>query len=267
MSRKLKIIVAILVPVLLLAIGGASLAFADEASSSGNTTDNATPLKGLLPRVAAILGIPEQTLTNAYKQAEKQMTEEQFLKALERAVASGRMTQEDADKLKEWYLSKPDVANMGKAPLARILAKIRGHFRGVPRGPFLPPVSDNATASGNVTGLLPRVAAILGIPVEQLTAAIRQAEQEIRSEAFLRIVDKAVEKGLITQSEANQVKEWWQQRPEAANRLLQQFQRGKPHQPRPFIKGRGFHRSGPGEQLPGTANPQGLRGIAPLGTY
>ncbi|MBI2836479.1 MAG: hypothetical protein HYX85_02155 [Chloroflexi bacterium] len=266
MSRKTKIITAVLAPVLLLVIGGASLAFADEAPASSNATDNTTPLKGLLPRVAAILGIPEPTLKDAYKQAEKQIKDEQFLKALERAVASGRMTQEEANKLKDWYLSRPEVANLGKAPFARIFGKIHPHIKGGPRGPILPPVTDNSTASSNITGLLPRVATILGIPVERLTAAIKQAEQEIRSEAFLRAINKAVEKGLITQAEADQIKAWWQARPEAANKLLQQIQKSRPHQPRPPM---GFKHRGPqpGVLIPGTATPQSMGGSASLVTW
>ena len=67
--------------------------------------------------------------------------------------------------------------------------------------------------TANTTGLLVRVAEILGIPQEDLSNAFKQAQQEMREEASLRALDKAVEKGLITQEEADQIKEWWQQRP------------------------------------------------------
>lgn len=265
MSKKWAMMIGI-TGLVLLAIGGASLAFAAESPASGNVTGNVTTIKSLLPRVAAILGIPEPTLVNAYKQAEKQIKDEQFLKALEKAVASGRMTQDEANKLKQWYLSRPDSANLGKAPVARIFGKMRPHVKG-PRGP-MPPLSNNITGSANITiqGVLPRVATILGIPVERLTGAIRQAEQEIRSEVFLRSIDRAVEKGTITQAEGDQIKAWWKARPEAANKL-QQLQKARPHKERPLIKNRGFRGAHPGTRFPGTASPQGLGGVSIPGTY
>lgn len=248
MSKKIKVLVSVLVAVVLMTMGGASFVRgADGTTPPPPPADNVTALKGLLPRVAVILGIPEPTLVVAFKQAEKQMKDEALLKALEKAVASGRLTQEEANKLKEWWQQRPDVANRGLAPFARIFGK-----HGGPR--LLPPGSDNTTVSGNVTALLPRVAAILGITVEKLESAIRQAQQEMQAEAFLKMLEKAVAKGIITQAEADQIKVWWQQRPEAANRLLQQILKAKQHH-----RGRPMGRFGGGMQ--GLVVPQGA-GIA-----
>ncbi len=249
MSRKMKILISILVPVVLLAVGGVSFVLAADGTSPGSAnvtgSGNVTPIKGLLPRVAVILGIPEQTLTDAFKKADQQIKDEAFLKDLDKAVASGRMTQDEANKLKAWWQQRPDVANRGFAPFARIFAK-RGGLR-------LPPPG---IVSGNVTGIqgpLPRVAAILGIPLEKLESAMKQAQQEMQADAFLKTLDKAVEKGLITQAEADQIKQWWQQRPEVANRMLQQLLRGRPQFPRHMMRGAGG-------RMPGLAMPQGMGG-------
>jgi hypothetical protein len=68
------------------------------------------------------------------------------------------------------------------------------------------------------TGLLVRVE-ILGISQEELVDIFRQAQQEMRQEAFIRALDKAVEEGLITQGEFDEIKEWWESKPEALDCL------------------------------------------------
>ena len=69
------------------------------------------------------------------------------------------------------------------------------------------------------TGLLARVAEILGISQEELVDTFRQAQQEMRQEAFLRHLTKAVDKGLITQGEFDEIKAWWENKPEALDCL------------------------------------------------
>lgn len=243
MSKKVMALVSVLV-VVLLTVGGVSLVKgADETTTPPPLTDNETALKGLLPWVAEILGIPEPTVADAFKQAEKQIKDEAFLKALDKAVASGRLTQEEANQLKEWWQQRPDVANLGIAPFARMFVKQSG-LR------LLPPGSDNITASGNVTALLPRVATILGITVEELENAVKQAQQEMQADAFLKMLENAVANGTITPAEADQIKAWWEQRPEASNRLLQQILKARPNH------------GGPGRMrggiIRGFAVPQGM---------
>jgi len=65
-------------------------------------------------------------------------------------------------------------------------------------------------------GLLDRVANILGIEKEDLVSAFKQARQEMREAAFISRLDEAVEEGLITQEQADEILEWWQQRPDEA---------------------------------------------------
>ena len=74
--------------------------------------------------------------------------------------------------------------------------------------------------------VLNKVADILGISVEQLTAATDQAREELRAEAQERIRERneerlqnAVDNGVITEDEANQIREWWESRPAALDKL------------------------------------------------
>lgn len=75
------------------------------------------------------------------------------------------------------------------------------------------------TLQAEANGLLTRVAEILGIGEEDLVNAFNQARQEMRDEACLRWLDKAVEKGLIDEAEAEEIKGWWGEKPEAFDRL------------------------------------------------
>jgi len=74
--------------------------------------------------------------------------------------------------------------------------------------------------TANTTGLLARVAEILGVSQEDLANAFKQARQEMRDEAFFRYLDKAVEEGLIDEGEAEAIKQWWEQKPEVLDSNL-----------------------------------------------
>ena len=77
------------------------------------------------------------------------------------------------------------------------------------------------TGSGE---LLSRVAEILGISEEELEDAFAEARQEIiaeRGEAALeKFLERALAAELITEEEAQEIREWWQQKPEALNRAM-----------------------------------------------
>jgi len=108
MSKKMKVLISVLAAILLLAIGGTAMVMAQEEPE-----EESTPLaleaetNGLLARVADILDIDEEDLINAFEQARQEMREEVFIKALDRAVEEGRITQEQANEIKEWWEQRP----------------------------------------------------------------------------------------------------------------------------------------------------------------
>lgn len=67
---------------------------------------------GIVARMAKILGLEEQQVQDAYDQARQETRDERFEamvgQRLDALVESGRITQEQADDLREWYLSRPD---------------------------------------------------------------------------------------------------------------------------------------------------------------
>ena len=141
MSKRMKILVSVLVAVVLLTVGGTATVMAQEGEPAPTPEPTTTALAatanttGLLARVAEKLGITEEELVNAFKQAQQEMREEAFIKALDRAVEKGRITEGEAAEIKEWWGQKPegfDYGWLGRAPFSRAM---RGqHFRGGPRG-------------------------------------------------------------------------------------------------------------------------------------
>ena len=108
MSKKLKVLISAMVVALLLTVGATVTVMAEgeaETTPPPEVSENA-----LLERVAAILGIDEEDLVNAFEQAQQEMKEEIFIKALDKAVEEGLITREQADEIIEWWLEKPDDA-------------------------------------------------------------------------------------------------------------------------------------------------------------
>ena len=72
-------------------------------------SDNASQPKTLLARVAAILGIEQQKVEDAFAQAQSEMQDEALDNHLKNLVDQGKITQEQADQYKAWVKSKPDM--------------------------------------------------------------------------------------------------------------------------------------------------------------
>lgn len=73
-------------------------------------------------------------------------------------------------------------------------------------------------------GLLSKIAEILDIPEDELREAFAQAREELREErfeaTFYQLIDKAEEEELITSEEAEAIREWWAEKPEALDPAL-----------------------------------------------
>jgi len=181
MSKKVKVLVSVLVAVVLLTVGGAAVVMADDGSTP---TSNTTSTKGLLARVAENLGITDEELSNAFSEAQQEMRDEAFTRYLDKAVEEGLITQDEADDIKEWRVQRPEAID-----------------RLSPRCFF-----GKAFLSRHIWG----------------------AHQGISEETL----NQAVESGLITEEKANQIMERWQNRLETQNCL---FSRARIHQ---AIRGR-----------------------------
>ncbi|MBI2917697.1 MAG: hypothetical protein HYY01_06850 [Chloroflexi bacterium] len=104
-NRWLRI--GLLVVALMVGIsGGAALA-------QGSDTGSDSPVKSFAARVAAILGLDEAQVQSALKQASREMQDEALQQKLDRMVEQGRLTQEQADQMKQWYQARPEGVSSG----------------------------------------------------------------------------------------------------------------------------------------------------------
>ncbi len=79
MSRRIKVIISVLVAVVVLTVGSAATVMAE-----GEATPPEAGAECLLARVAQILGIPQEDLTDAFEQA-RQLRERAFIRSREQA--------------------------------------------------------------------------------------------------------------------------------------------------------------------------------------
>jgi hypothetical protein len=113
--RKItKLLLSSILAVTMMA-GSAGVALADDGQS------NQEKPNGLLARVAQILNIDVQKLTDAFKQAVTEMRSERQNTGLQNLVTSGKLTQDQADQLKAWLDSRPDVPRVGPKMLDELL--------------------------------------------------------------------------------------------------------------------------------------------------
>ena len=104
MSKKLKIIIAVVVGVLLLTIAGTAVVMADEEPTTDSTTG-----KTLLARVAEILGLEQQQVEDAFAQARQDMQTEALENYLQKLVENDEITPEQAQEYLTWWQSRPDT--------------------------------------------------------------------------------------------------------------------------------------------------------------
>ena len=106
MSKRMKVLVAALVAVLLLTVAGTAMVMAQDEEPTPAPETN-----GLLARVAEILDISQEQLADAFEQARQEMRQETFLRFLEKAVKEERITQQEADEFLEWWEQRPETCD------------------------------------------------------------------------------------------------------------------------------------------------------------
>lgn len=102
-GKKRFILIAVVVALVLVgSLAGAAFA------QTGGTGDSSG--KTLLARVAAILGIDQQKVEDAFAQAQKEMRQEALDSYLQNLVDQGKISHEQADQYKQWWQSRPEIS-------------------------------------------------------------------------------------------------------------------------------------------------------------
>jgi hypothetical protein len=100
-SKKFIAIISVLIAVIVLGIS-AGVVFAQDEPE-------AKPDNPILTRVAEILNIDEQQLSDAFQQAMKEEREQKQEQYLQKLIEEGVITSEQAAQYKNWMDSRPDV--------------------------------------------------------------------------------------------------------------------------------------------------------------
>lgn len=133
MKKNLKILVAGF------GVGVVSLAGVGLASAHG-PGDSETRSE-ITDRVAAILGVDSADLGTAFDQARGEVRTEKMDARLDQAVADGTITQEEADEIRAWMDSRPEVLDGLKGQRGS-----HGPQQGADRGPGGVAIEERLTA-------------------------------------------------------------------------------------------------------------------------
>ena len=60
----------------------------------------------------------------------------------------------------------------------------------------------------------------LGVSPEKVSAALRDVRKERIDQVITERIQEAVQNGVITQAEADRIREWWKNRPDGLQKLL-----------------------------------------------
>jgi uncharacterized membrane protein len=130
MWKRKWFIPVVVVSVLLIGgiVGGVVVAGSDNTTNTEDQSQAASRCQALLDRVCAIyeektgVAIDSEQLKDALKQARSEMRDEALENWLQNLVDEGKIAQEEADELLEWWRSRPDV----QLPLPRLARLCRG---------------------------------------------------------------------------------------------------------------------------------------------
>ena len=165
-------------------IGTAGTALADDGQNSQGNQD------GLLARVAQILNIDVQKLKDAFKQAVTELRAEKQTTELQNLVTSGKLTQDQADQLKAWFDSRPDIPGVGPRNIDQMLK------------------------AGKITQAQYDAYQAWQDAKPDVPLPVRQDGQGWGVQGPEAGLQKLVENGKLTQEQADQLKAWFDSRPD-----------------------------------------------------
>ena len=189
MSKKMKVLISLLVAVLVFTIGGAAMALAQEDEDEEEELVTGVAANGLLSKIAQILDIPEDELRGAFAQAREELREEKFeatfYELIDKAEEEELITPEEAEAIREWWEQKPEALDPALLQRAFNYACPRdGQMPGLKRGMRL----------------------------------------ELKERLANKFMERAMERECITQGDADKISQWQNGQPEA--RVLK-AQRGR----------------------------------------
>ena len=229
MSKKIKILIAVAVGVVVIAISGASIILAANGPTTTTTTTATTTTvsNNLFAKAADILKVTEQQLNEAFMVAGTAVEQQRINQALAQAVTKWTISPAESDAIKAWLAKKPAAATKdslktwqdGQPKLANPDA-MRGilGFGGRMMGPMFGADPNNSDLMTQAAAAL-STAANKTITADQLKAALTQAGSQMKADAIKQFLANAVKNNKLTQAEADQIQSWWDSRPAGLDKL------------------------------------------------
>ena len=114
MTKYMKFGLIAIVALTALSVGITAIAFTE--SPEGEVGSDGGPRQIFLSKVADILGLDDEQVADAFVQARQEMRDEAQEQRLQRAVDEGRITEEEAEQIREWLQSRPEVLQQLGSP-------------------------------------------------------------------------------------------------------------------------------------------------------
>lgn len=106
--KRNLLLVLVTAAVLALGITGGAI-WAQEADAQDDSAR-----KSMASRVAEILGLGEEEVQDAFKQAGREIKDEKFQNRMDRLVENGKLTEDEAAEAVDWFQSRPENISHGR---------------------------------------------------------------------------------------------------------------------------------------------------------
>jgi hypothetical protein len=168
----------------------------------------------IMSQVAEILGIDQEELENALKQAQMELREEGLDARVQELISEGTLTQEQANEFKAWMEAKPDIPMVPPRQLKEALDN------GIITQEQIDQLKAWMKAKPDIPGIMPTMGERLveeGIVTQQQTDEYK-AWMESRPADIPNVgpreLKKLLDEGEITQEQIDQLKAWMEARPD-----------------------------------------------------
>lgn len=150
----------------------------------------------IIDRAAQILNIDRQKLVDAFKQAGTEVRQQGISDRIDKLIADGKLTQEQANQIKTWMAARPAGPRVSQVAMDKLLADGK-----ITREQY---DSWKTWWDGR-----PKIE----LPLLEKPALPQVQGQQGQAPGMTNMLDKWVSEGKLTQDQADQWKAWWSSKP------------------------------------------------------